>query len=234
MDESMLHFSTEKLDELTRALFEDADVDHSGTISFEELQAELDKHPGVLENLSIRLVASSMLVTRPGPHKPKDWFEMHRQNLRSSIFCAYAFSHLHKGLHVYIYMSISNTLCDCNNWEKISEFTVIAWTLAFKTGPQYIVIVGSIIYCQSPSYSFLSNFTPSAAKWLNPPVAQRKRSLSTTVPHWLSWRYIRNNLAWVIWIILYFAVNILLFVEAAIRHRESVRVVTSGLKPRSQ
>ena len=54
MDESALKFSEDKLDELTRALFEDADTDNSGTISFEELQAELDKHPGVVENLTIR------------------------------------------------------------------------------------------------------------------------------------------------------------------------------------
>lgn len=54
MDESALKFSEDKLDELTRALFEDADTDRSGTISFEELQAELDKHPGVVENLTIR------------------------------------------------------------------------------------------------------------------------------------------------------------------------------------
>ena len=54
MDESALQFSEAKLDELTQALFDDADVDNSGTISFEELQAELDKHPGVIENLTIR------------------------------------------------------------------------------------------------------------------------------------------------------------------------------------
>lgn len=54
MDESALSFNESKLDELTWALFEDADMDNSGTISFEELQAELDKHPGVIENLTIR------------------------------------------------------------------------------------------------------------------------------------------------------------------------------------
>lgn len=56
MGESTLHFSDEKLDELTRALLEDADVDNSGTITFEELQAELDKYPGVIENLTIRYI----------------------------------------------------------------------------------------------------------------------------------------------------------------------------------
>ncbi len=128
MDESMLHFSTEKLDELTRALFEDADVDHSGTISFEELQAELDKHPGVLENLSIRLVASwwsySLVhVIAEGLHGYKCV-----GNLHSNIFARMHFQllHLHKGLHGYIYMHTSNTLCDCNNWgsEKNSQFAV--------------------------------------------------------------------------------------------------------------
>lgn len=54
MDESALQLSDSNIDQLTRALFEDADVDKSGTITFEELQAELDKHPGVIENLTIR------------------------------------------------------------------------------------------------------------------------------------------------------------------------------------
>ena len=54
MNESALSFSDDRLDELTTALFEDADTDKSGAISFEELQAELDKHPGVVENLTIR------------------------------------------------------------------------------------------------------------------------------------------------------------------------------------
>ena len=54
MDESALRFSADKLNELTKALFDDADIDGSGTITFEELQGELAKHPGVVENLTIR------------------------------------------------------------------------------------------------------------------------------------------------------------------------------------
>jgi len=64
MDESALKFSEDKLDELTRALFEDADTDNSGTISFEELQAELDKHPGVVENLTIRYTHMKYCVNK--------------------------------------------------------------------------------------------------------------------------------------------------------------------------
>lgn len=38
------------------ALFQDADTDESGTVSFDELQAELEKYPDIIENLTIRLV----------------------------------------------------------------------------------------------------------------------------------------------------------------------------------
>ena len=37
-----------------RALFEDADTDNSGSISFEELKVELGKHPGIIDNLTFR------------------------------------------------------------------------------------------------------------------------------------------------------------------------------------
>ena len=42
------------------------------------------------------------------------------------------------------------------------------------------------------------------------------------IPHWMKWHYIRNNFVWTIWLVLYFIVNTVLFVEAAIRHRKKV------------
>ena len=54
MDESSLQLTDENLEDLTRALFESADEDNSGSITFEELVTELQKFPGVLENLTIR------------------------------------------------------------------------------------------------------------------------------------------------------------------------------------
>ena len=53
-DRPSLELSEETLDELTNTLFESADVDQSGSITFEELHDELLKHPGVIENLTIR------------------------------------------------------------------------------------------------------------------------------------------------------------------------------------
>ena len=54
MGESTLQFTNEQLDELTRALIEDADATNSGTLTFEELHTALSKHPGLVENLSFR------------------------------------------------------------------------------------------------------------------------------------------------------------------------------------
>lgn len=54
MEESALKLDDNQLDELSSALFEAADTDGSGTISFEELKEELEKNPEVLENLTIR------------------------------------------------------------------------------------------------------------------------------------------------------------------------------------
>ncbi|XP_069766258.1 NADPH oxidase 5 [Narcine bancroftii] len=51
--ESAISLPEEKLDDLTLALFESADTDNSGTITFEELKEELEKFPEVMENLTI-------------------------------------------------------------------------------------------------------------------------------------------------------------------------------------
>ncbi|XP_015198556.2 NADPH oxidase 5 isoform X2 [Lepisosteus oculatus] len=51
--ESAISLPEEKLDDLTLALFESADRDNSGSITFEELKAELESFPEVMENLTI-------------------------------------------------------------------------------------------------------------------------------------------------------------------------------------
>ena len=53
MEESSMKLSDKDINDLTQALFDDADTDQSGSISFEELVAELDKHPGVRDNLTM-------------------------------------------------------------------------------------------------------------------------------------------------------------------------------------
>lgn len=61
--ESAISLPDEKLDQLTLALFESADKDCSGAITFEELRDELQRFPGVMENLTIRYCPVSGIGT---------------------------------------------------------------------------------------------------------------------------------------------------------------------------
>lgn len=75
--ESAISLPEEKLDDLTLALFESADKDRSGAITFEELKAELENFPEVMENLTIRSAVSLIL------HQKKDvCFSLKCESLR--------------------------------------------------------------------------------------------------------------------------------------------------------
>ncbi|PSN47090.1 hypothetical protein C0J52_23521 [Blattella germanica] len=65
MEENGMKFSEDQIDDLTMALFEDADADNRGAITYEALKNQLEKHGGLLENLSISI--DRWLV----PPKPK-------------------------------------------------------------------------------------------------------------------------------------------------------------------
>lgn len=54
LEENGIRFSEEQIEELTMALFDDADQSNRGAITFEALKKQLEKHEGLLENLSIR------------------------------------------------------------------------------------------------------------------------------------------------------------------------------------
>ena len=54
--ESNLTISDEEMNQLVEALLKAADKDHDGTITFDELAEQLQKYPGLIDNLTIRLV----------------------------------------------------------------------------------------------------------------------------------------------------------------------------------
>ena len=54
MEESSLTLCNEDIDHLTDVLFEDADIDNSGEITFDEFQSSLETHPGLIEDLTFR------------------------------------------------------------------------------------------------------------------------------------------------------------------------------------
>ncbi|CAH1983350.1 unnamed protein product [Acanthoscelides obtectus] len=55
MEENGMQFSEDQIDDLTMALFEDADANNRGAITYEALKKQLEKHGGLLENLSISI-----------------------------------------------------------------------------------------------------------------------------------------------------------------------------------
>lgn len=54
MEENGMKFSEEQIEDLTIAMFEDADPSNRGAITYEALKNQLEKHGGLLENLTIR------------------------------------------------------------------------------------------------------------------------------------------------------------------------------------
>ena len=54
MEENGMQFSDQQLDELTQAFFEDANPEGRIGITYEQLKAQLERHTGLLENLSIK------------------------------------------------------------------------------------------------------------------------------------------------------------------------------------
>lgn len=55
MEENGMQFSEDQIEDLTMAMFEDADPLNRGTITYEALKNQLEKHGGLLENLSISI-----------------------------------------------------------------------------------------------------------------------------------------------------------------------------------
>ncbi|XP_071318121.1 NADPH oxidase 5 isoform X2 [Trachinotus anak] len=95
--ESAISLPEEKLDDLTLALFESADKDNSGAITFEELKAELETFPEVMENLTIS--AANWL-------KPPDLDQKKRQTPRY-LTRAYWHNNSRKLLFLCVYACFS-------------------------------------------------------------------------------------------------------------------------------
>ncbi|KAM9183530.1 LOW QUALITY PROTEIN: NADPH oxidase 5 [Dugong dugon] len=89
--ESAILLPDKKLDQLTLALFESAGEDGSGAITFDELRDELQRFPGVMENLTIS--AAQWLTprsARPRPRRPRPTLA-YRHNHRSQLLCPAAY-----------------------------------------------------------------------------------------------------------------------------------------------
>ncbi|XP_071942541.1 NADPH oxidase 5-like [Antedon mediterranea] len=91
MEESRIQLTDDVIDQLTDALFQSADTDASGSISFDELRVELQKNPEVMENMTI----SAAQWLRP-PVKEKVRYipryltkQYLRNNIKKVVFLAF-------------------------------------------------------------------------------------------------------------------------------------------------
>uniref|UniRef100_A0A8C0IPA5 NADPH oxidase 5 n=1 Tax=Chelonoidis abingdonii TaxID=106734 RepID=A0A8C0IPA5_CHEAB len=86
LKESTISLPEEKLDDLTLALFESADKDNSGSITFEELREELERFPEVMENLTISAANWLMPPTvKQKSHTPRYLTPAYWHNNRSKL-----------------------------------------------------------------------------------------------------------------------------------------------------
>lgn len=69
MEESSLSFGENDLNKLTEVLFNAADNDNNGIITFQELKAQIEQHPGVMENLTLRYICRNTKLPITNAHK---------------------------------------------------------------------------------------------------------------------------------------------------------------------
>ncbi|KAF7239581.1 NADPH oxidase 5 [Varanus komodoensis] len=86
LTESSISLPEQTLDDLTLALFESADADKSGSITFEELRDELEHFPEILENLTISAASWLSPPAAPGPRRvPRRLSPAYWHNHRSEL-----------------------------------------------------------------------------------------------------------------------------------------------------
>ncbi|XP_070546727.1 NADPH oxidase 5-like isoform X2 [Ptychodera flava] len=119
MEESALQISEENMDMLTTTLFEAADTDRSGAISFEELRAELEKNPEVMENLTIS--AASWL-------KPPDEKKRVRHFIPRYLTWRYIHNNLRKVVFLVMYLLVNIALGIEAGWRyrEINWYIIVA------------------------------------------------------------------------------------------------------------
>ncbi|KAM8781593.1 NADPH oxidase 5 [Rhynchonycteris naso] len=100
--ESAISLPGEKLDQLTLALFESADKDCSGDITFEELRDELQRFPEVMENLTISAahwLKPPTIQRHLRPHRPRPLTSAYWHSHQSQLLCLATYM----GLHVLLF-----------------------------------------------------------------------------------------------------------------------------------
>ncbi|XP_059680048.1 NADPH oxidase 5 [Gavia stellata] len=116
--ESAIALPEERLGDLTLALFEAADKDHSGSITFEELREELEGFPEVMENLTIS--AASWLKPPPPAERsrrPRCLTRAYWHNHRSKL----AFLGGYTGLNLLLFTLAALRHAGLGGWVAVAR-----------------------------------------------------------------------------------------------------------------
>ncbi|KAM6060360.1 NADPH oxidase 5-like [Theristicus caerulescens] len=116
--ESAIALPEERLGDLTLALFEAADKDHSGSITFEELREELEGFPEVMENLTIS--AASWLKPPPPAERsrrPRYLTRAYWHNHRSQL----AFLGGYAGLNLLLFALAALRHAGLGGWVAVAR-----------------------------------------------------------------------------------------------------------------
>ncbi|ALC41430.1 Nox [Drosophila busckii] len=112
--ENGMEFSEDQIEDLTSAMFEDADPHNSGEITYEALKNQLHKHGGLLENLSITIDRWLVPIAeeRPASNKKEGlWNKIpHQLTLaymkNNQVFVTYLFFYIAVNLCLFISRAI--------------------------------------------------------------------------------------------------------------------------------
>ncbi|XP_011202251.2 uncharacterized protein LOC105225471 isoform X3 [Bactrocera dorsalis] len=106
MEENGMEFSDEQIEDLTTAMFEDADPYNRGEITYEALKNQICKHGGLLENLSITIDRWLVPMTQETP-KPKSKCPRLRFDKPHQLTLAYMKNNQAFVSYLYIYIAIN-------------------------------------------------------------------------------------------------------------------------------
>ncbi|KAF1437721.1 NADPH oxidase 5, partial [Spheniscus demersus] len=116
--ESAIALPEERLGDLTLALFEAADKDHSGSITFKELKEELEGFPEVMENLTIS--AASWLKPPPPTERsrwPRYLTRVYWHNHRSKLACLGGYA----GLNLLLFALAALQHASLGGWMAVAR-----------------------------------------------------------------------------------------------------------------
>lgn len=122
MEESSLFLGEDHLNDLTDVMFDAAGKDRNGSVTFDDLRQVVEKHPSILENLTL---SATQWLKSSGPHKTE------KEGWRHKLTWTYFRNNLRKILFVVVFIVIQLI---------ITIYTIMAVLGKRLTDPAFIVI----------------------------------------------------------------------------------------------